>query len=150
MAKGKASKGNVALWSAQGLLAAVFLFAGSMKLAMPMEMLAEVSPLPALFIKFIAVCEILGALGLVLPGIFRTHRELTPLAAMGLIVIMVGATVSTILFSQPGALMPFVVGILAAVVAYGRRGALAGSRYAAAAQPSSLRIARTEPARLSA
>ena len=40
--------------------------------------------LPDLFIKFIGLCEILGALGLVLPGLLKIRRQLTPLAALGL------------------------------------------------------------------
>ncbi len=60
-----------ALWIVQVLLAAMFLFAGSMKLVMPIEMLADQTPLPGLFIRFIGVAETLGALGLILPGLLR-------------------------------------------------------------------------------
>jgi uncharacterized membrane protein YphA (DoxX/SURF4 family) len=118
-------KASVALWIAQGLLALIFLAAGGMKLAMPIELLAQLSPLPALFLKFVATCEILGAIGLILPGLFRIRIGLTPLAAAGLVIIMIGATTSTIAVGQgPAALLPFFVGILAASVAYGRRSAL--------------------------
>ena len=51
--------------------------------------------LPGLFIKFIGVCEVLGALGLILPGLLRIRRGLTPLAAAGLVIILIGATVLT-------------------------------------------------------
>ena len=115
------SKAGAALWAAQAALALVFLFAGGMKLAMPLDLLAEMSPLPALFIKFIAVCEVTGAAGLILPGLFRIRTGLTPLAAAGLVVIMIGATISTLAVGQGAmALMPLLVGLLAASVVYGR------------------------------
>ena len=71
-----------ALWIVQGLLAALFLFAGGMKLVLPLDKLTGPFPLPGWFIRFIGVCEVLGALA--------------------------------------AALMPLVVGLLAAFVAYGR------------------------------
>ncbi len=113
-----------ALWIVQGLLAALFLFAGGMKLALPLEALTAQMPLPGLFLRFIGVAEVLGAIGLVLPGLLRIRPGLTPLAAAGLVIIMIGATVLT-LATTPGdaagmALIPLVVGLLAAFVAYGR------------------------------
>jgi hypothetical protein len=112
----------VALWIVQGLLAALFLFAGGFKLATPMADLARVSPLPAGFLKFIGVCEVLGALGLVLPGLFRVRRGLTPLAAAGLVVIMLGAVVVTVITQNvPSAAVPLIVGALATLVAVSRR-----------------------------
>lgn len=112
---------NVTLWVLQGLLAALFLFAGVMKLVLPIEAMAGPVALPGLLLRFIGVCEALGAIGLVLPGLFRIHRELTPLAALGLTVIMTGATVITMMGgSVAPALVPFIVGVLAASVAYGR------------------------------
>lgn len=117
---------NVALWIIQVLLALLFLFAGGTKLILPIETLTSMgSPnqihLPGLFIRFIGVCEVLGAIGLILPGLLRTRPGLTPLAAVGLVIIMIGATVLT--FVADGfamALTPLVVGLLAAFVAYGR------------------------------
>ena len=118
---GGSGKAGAALWAAQGALALVFLFAGGMKLAMPLDLLAEMSPLPALFMKFIAVCEVTGAMGLILPGLFRIRTGLTPLAAAGLLAIMIGATISTVAVGMGAmALMPLLVGLLAASVVYGR------------------------------
>ena len=108
------------LWIAQGILAALFLFAGGMKLVMPAAALAAQSHLPGAFMKFIGVAETLGALGLVLPGIFHIRERLTSLAAAGLVLIMVGAVVTTIIQGQPGAIVPALVGVLAAYVARGR------------------------------
>lgn len=109
-----------ALWTVQGVLAVVFLFNAYMKFTMPVEMLGA-GPFSAEFMYFIAACELLGGLGLVLPGIFRIHTSLTPLAAAGLVIIMIGATVSTVALMGPAmAILPLVAGLLSAFVAYGR------------------------------
>jgi uncharacterized membrane protein YphA (DoxX/SURF4 family) len=120
--KQKARAVTVTLWTVQILLAFIFLLAGSMKLILPIEMMTVQMPLPGQLLRFIGVCEVAGALGLILPGLTRIQRRLTPLAACGLVVIMVGAVVFT-LASQggAGAVVPLVVGGLAACVAYGRR-----------------------------
>lgn len=112
-------KTNILLWTVQILLAALFLFAGSMKFIIPAAQLTAQSPFSAGFIRFIGVAEIAGALGLILPGLTRIQPRLTPLAATGLVLIMIGATALT--FSTGlGALFPFVTGILCAFVARGR------------------------------
>jgi hypothetical protein len=111
---------SVVLWTNQALLALLFLFAGGVKFVMPLELL-EQGGLPGLFVLFIGGAEVLGALGLVLPGLVRIRPELTPLAAAGLGSIMVGATGLTLVGGAGlGALFPLVVGLLAAFVAYGR------------------------------
>ena len=109
-----------ALWLVQALLALVFLFAGVAKLMMPIEEMTKDVQLPGLFLRFIAVAEILGALGLILPSLLRIRPGLTPLAAAGLVVIMIGATVISLTLGVAMAIAPFVVGLLAAFVAYGR------------------------------
>jgi len=115
-------KFGVTLWLVQGLLAFVFLFAGGMKLAMPIEALTQQSPLPGLFMRFIGVAEVLGAIGLILPELLRIRPGLTPLAASGLAIIMIGATVLTAASGAIGvALIPLLIGVLATFVAYGRR-----------------------------
>ena len=112
---------NRTLWVVQVLLALVFLANAYMKLTFPDEALTAGSPFPALFIRFIGVCELLGALGLVLPGLTGIRTYLTPLAAAGLTIILIGATVSTLLYLTPAmALLPLVAGLLTAFVAYGR------------------------------
>jgi hypothetical protein len=110
------------LWTVQGLLAALFVFAGGMKLVMPIEaMTTDQLALPELFMRFIGLSEVLGALGLILPGLLRIRTGLTPLAAAGLVIVMVGATVLTLAIGGgASALFPAVVGLLAASVAYGR------------------------------
>ncbi len=113
---------NRALWIVQGLLAALFLFAGGMKLITPVEVLSAMSPFPGEFIRFIGVCEVLGAVGLILPYALRILPGLTALAAAGLVVIMAGATVSTLAIGGGLLALPTLLfGLLAALVAYGRR-----------------------------
>jgi uncharacterized membrane protein YphA (DoxX/SURF4 family) len=112
-----------ALWVVQVLLALLFLLAGGMKFVMSVEEMTKQMPVPlsGWFLRFIGVAEILGGLGLILPGLLRIRPGLTPLAAAGLVIIMIGATVITLTWMGVAqALMPLVVGLLAAFVAYGR------------------------------
>lgn len=112
------------LWVMQALLALIFLAVGSMKLMVPVEMLIAQMPvkLPGLFVQFIGVAEIAGALGLILPGLLRIRPFLTPLAACGLVIIMIGATVVTLIGGDVvSALTPLVLGLLATFIIYGRR-----------------------------
>jgi hypothetical protein len=112
---------NAALWIVQVLLALLFLFAGGMKLVMPIEEMTKQMEMPGWFLRFIGVAEFLGGLGLVLPALLKIKPGLTSLAAAGLVVIMIGATViSFVIGGFVPALMPLVVGLLAAFVAYGR------------------------------
>ena len=113
---------NVALWIIQVLLAALFLFAGSMKLVLPLEQMAGPVAFPLWLLRFIGICEVLGGLGLILPCAFRIRKGLTPLAACGLVLIMIGAIVVTLIGGLiVPAVISLVVGLLAAFVAYGRR-----------------------------
>jgi uncharacterized membrane protein YphA (DoxX/SURF4 family) len=112
---------NIALWIIQALLAALFLFAGVTKLVLPIEEMTKQIPMPGLFLRFIGVCEVLGAIGLILPWLLGIRPGLTPLAAAGLVLIMIGATVVTAMTGDiVMALFPLVVGILCAFVAHGR------------------------------
>lgn len=116
-----ASKRTILLWTLQGLLAALFLFAGVMKLITPAETLAQQAHMSGSFLKFIGVVEVLGALGLVLPNLLHIQEGLAPLAAAGLVILMIGATVVTL--KQGGgasALIPAITGLLCAFVAYSR------------------------------
>ena len=117
---------NILLWILQILLALTFLFAGGTKLVIPADVLMKMgSPnqvvLPGLFLKFIGVCEVVGALGLILPGVFHRKQYLTPLAAAGLAIIMIGAVIVTIMGDGIAmAISPLIVGLLCLFVAYGR------------------------------
>jgi hypothetical protein len=127
-------KSHVVLWTIQGVLAALFLFAGGMKLVMPIEMMKGPVELPGLFLRFIGVCEVLGAIGLILPEFLHIRRELTPVAAAGLTIIMIGAVGVTMAGGDAApAIVPFVVGVLTALVANGRWRRLPAHRIARAA-----------------
>ncbi|HEX6717367.1 MAG TPA: DoxX family protein [Pyrinomonadaceae bacterium] len=117
---------NILLWIIQILLTLLFLFSGGTKLVLPAETLQAMGPpnqiiFPGWFLKFIGLCEVLGALGLVLPGLLRRQQHLTTIAAIGLTIIMIGAVIVTTI--GPGftmAITPLVVGLLCVFVAYGR------------------------------
>lgn len=114
---------NIILWIIQVLLALLFIFAGSMKFVMPVAEMNRQAPvvLPGLFLHFIGVCEILGGIGLILPGLVRIKPQLTPLAAVGLAIITLGATVITMMGGMMAAAMyPLIVCLLCLSVAYGR------------------------------
>jgi len=110
------------LWIIQGLLALLFVFAGGFKLFfMPVDELVKETGLPGPFMRFISVAELLGGIGLILPSLLRIRPGLTPLAAAGLVVIMIGATVLTLGKGDVApALAPLAVGLLLAFLAYGR------------------------------
>lgn len=112
---------RAALWTLQGLLAALFLFAGGMKLVMPIAVLTQQTPLPGAFLRFIGVLEVAGGLGLVLPGLLRLRPVLTPLAAAGLVIVMSGATGASMASPHPAsAVAPVVAGVLLFIVGLAR------------------------------
>jgi hypothetical protein len=114
---------NRSLWIVQILLAAIFLFAGGAKFVVPVAQLTKGMPawLSISFLHFIGACEMLGAIGLILPSLLRIKPGLTPLAAAGLTMIVIGATVVTLETAPIAlALFPFATALLAAFVAYGR------------------------------
>ncbi len=88
---------NIVFWVIQGLLALVFLFAGSMKALQPKEKLLAtgkmdwVADYPATSVRGIGILELLAVPGLILPMLLDIAPILTPLAALGLILTMVGA-----------------------------------------------------------
>lgn len=88
---------NIALWVLQALLGLMFLMAGAMKTAQPIETLAEslpwVSSTPVALVRFIGISELLGALGLLLPSLLRIKPFLTVWAAIGLAVVMLLAAI---------------------------------------------------------
>lgn len=86
---------NISLWIAQVLLALMFLMAGAMKSAQPVEELAKsmswVNDFSAGMVRLIGASELLGGIGLLLPSLLRIRPLLTPLAALGLFIVMVFA-----------------------------------------------------------
>jgi hypothetical protein len=116
---------NIALWSAQGLLALTFLAAGFMKSTAPIEQLKASMPwvngAMGQFVRFIGPCEVVGALGLILPSVTRIKPWLTPLAALGLLTVMVLAAGTHLTRGESPMLgVNAVLGGLAAFIAWGR------------------------------
>ncbi len=112
---------NRLLWTVQGLTALLFLFAGTMKFILPADKMQGPVALSIGFLHFIGACEIAGGLGLILPGLTRIQTRLTPLAALGLIIIMVGATgITAATMGIVPALFPCVVGLILCSIAWGR------------------------------
>ncbi len=116
---------NAAFWVIQGLLALVFIVSGSVKLALSKEKLADrmtwTKDTPGPWIKLLGSVEILGALGLILPSLTGIYPWLTPLAAVGLVLVMIGASMTHFQhkeFPQIGFTSTLLV--LALVVAVGR------------------------------
>jgi uncharacterized membrane protein YphA (DoxX/SURF4 family) len=119
---------NTVLWIVAALLAAAFGAAGLMKLVQPKEKLVTsglgwAEDYPAGAIKAIAGLEVIAAIGLVVPAALDIAPVLVPLAALGLVLIMVGAIVvhARRKENQP-LLINVVLLILAAVVVWGRFG----------------------------
>jgi len=122
---------NLALWIIAGILAAVFAGSGAMKLALPKDKLvesglgglADVSPAA---IRLIGVAEVAGAIGLIVPPLVHIAPVLVPLAAVGLALVMVGATVVHARRREiPNVGVTVLLLVLALVVAWGRFGAYA-------------------------
>jgi uncharacterized membrane protein len=116
------AKLSVALWILQGLLALFFAAgSGAPKLLVPADALPMPIPLPAALILVIGTCEVLGGLGLVLPGLTGVRPGLTPLAAAALVLLTLCAAGYQLLARQPeSAVLALSVGVLAAAVAYAR------------------------------
>lgn len=116
---------NVALWVAQVLLAVAFGMAGVMKTTQPLadltRMMVWPGALPPALVRFIGAAELAGALGLVLPAITRVRPALTALAAAGLAVVMLFASVFHVARGELQALpINLTLGLLAAFIAWGR------------------------------
>lgn len=116
---------TIGLWAVQVLLGLMFAMAGVMKSTAPIEQLAANMPWVAqvspLFVRFIGVSELAGALGLILPAATRILPFLTPLAGAGLALIMVLAAGFHAMHGEYGVIgMNVVLGGLAALVAWGR------------------------------
>ena len=111
-----------ALWIVQGLLALLFLGLGLMKLTTPLDEIAAAMDLPGLLVRFIGTVEVLGAAGLILPGLLSIRTGLTALAAAGLTLVASSATAYHLAHADGLAMaaFPLVVALLGGFVAYGR------------------------------
>lgn len=119
---------NVVLWILAGLLAAAFLAAGTMKATQPKEKLANsgmawTEDFSPGMIKLIGVLEVLAAIGLILPAALDIAPVFVPLAALGLVLMMVGAAIVHVRRKEFSGIAPsLVLLVLAAVVTWGRFG----------------------------
>ncbi len=120
---------NIALWIVQGLLAFAFVAAGGMKLAKSREALLSdpkmgwAEDFPAGAIKLIGAAEIAGGVGLILPHASGIVPVLTPAAAAGLVLVMLGAVGAHVKRGEVNAVAPpAVLMLLSALVAWGRFG----------------------------
>jgi len=116
---------NIALWISQGILAVVFLVHAVIKFTLPEglpDMLSWVYDIERLPNVGIGVLELLGAIGIILPGVTRIRPGLVVWAAVGLMLTMVGAAIFHVTRAEVN-LVPTNVALfaLAAFVAYGRR-----------------------------
>jgi uncharacterized membrane protein YphA (DoxX/SURF4 family) len=115
----------IALWIIQGLLAVMFLMAGFMKVSQSKEKMAErvawVEDFSLNTIRAIGIAEILGAVGLILPAATGILPWLTPVAAVGFVLTMIGAALTHARRGENSAIgMNVLLLVLAAFVAYGR------------------------------
>ena len=116
---------SIALWVVQVLLAAAFLVSGATKLSQPKEKLVKnwawVEEFSQPTLRIIGVLEVLGAIGIVLPALTGILPWLTPLAALGLVLTMIGAALTHLRRAEYANIaVNAVLLILAALVAYGR------------------------------
>ncbi len=113
------------LWVLQWVLALMFLMAGVMKMMQPQEKLAEkmgwVNDFSSGAVKTIGMLEVLAAIGLVVPPLVGVARGLTPAAAAGLVLVMIGAARVHLRRKESQMVMiNMVLGMMALVVAWGR------------------------------
>ncbi|MBA3418863.1 MAG: DoxX family protein [Geodermatophilaceae bacterium] len=119
---------NVALWVVAGVLAAVFLSAGTLKLSQPKDKLAVtglgwVEGFSAAQVKAIGAVEVLAAIGLIVPAVLDSAPILVPLAASGLVLLMIGAMVTHLRRNERSVMgVNVVLATMAVFVAWGRFG----------------------------
>lgn len=113
---------KIAVWIVSALLALFFLFVGSSKAFVSWEFLESASMgIPVIFLKIAGFAEIIGAIALILPAATRVLPILTPIAAVGLVLTMIGATAINIGLGLPAvAVQTGVAGLLSAFVAWAR------------------------------
>ncbi|MCP5099386.1 MAG: DoxX family protein [Chloroflexi bacterium] len=116
---------NIVLWILQGILAVMFMMAGFMKVSKTKAEMADkmawVEDFSQSQIRTIGVLEILAAIGLILPFAFGIMPYLTPFAAVGLVLTMIGAAITHQRRGETQMMgMNIMLLLLAAFVAYGR------------------------------
>lgn len=117
---------NISLWIAQGVLAATLLFGGAMKLFQPIEKVSAMWPwtgqIPIELVRFTGIIDFIGAIGLILPALLRIKPILTSIAASGVIVLMICASIFHISRGEASQIMPNIIfAIIATFIALGRK-----------------------------
>ncbi|OBI42763.1 DoxX family protein [Mycobacterium sp. E796] len=119
---------NTLLWTLQVVLAVVFAGAGAVKLIKPREWLSKnlgdwVDNVPAWFPKALGTAEVLAAIGLIVPPLVHIAPVLTPFAASGLVIVMLGAIVTHARRGEfANVAFTVALAVMAGVVAWGRFG----------------------------
>ena len=110
------------LWVLQGLLAIVFLAHGLMLLFPPESIVEQMNAsLPRWLQVLLGVAEVAAAVGLTLPGLTGVMPALVPAAAVGIMIVMVSATVFHVMRAEwSSAVITFVLLLMASYVAYMR------------------------------
>ena len=116
---------HITLWIAQIILGGMFIMAGVMKSTQPIIDLSKSVPwtanVPSVLVRFIGVSEFLSGIGLVLPSLLRIKPILTPIAAIGILLIMVFAMVYHIVNGETNVIgINIAFGLVAAFIAWGR------------------------------
>ncbi|HXD91934.1 MAG TPA: DoxX family protein [Bacteroidia bacterium] len=116
---------HITLWVAQAVLASSLIWASMMKLFQPIEKLSAMWPwtgqVPMIVVKFTGIVDLLGALGLILPSLIRFKPKLTPIAAIGIIVLMICASIFHIVRGEASVIgVNIIFAIIAAFIAWGR------------------------------
>jgi uncharacterized membrane protein len=114
---------NIVVWIVQALLAVIFALHGVVLISPPepMKVVFDALPFSRGFMVAIGVLEVLGAIGLILPWALKIQPRLTPLAAAGLTIIMIGAVMTHLLRGEVAQAIPsLIITVLAAFVAYAR------------------------------
>lgn len=126
-ARGPFNRLNLVLWAVQVFLALLYLAAGGAKVLLPIDALAaagmsSIIHIPEVFVRIIGILEVLGAIGLILPAAMRILPGLTTLAALGFVLLQIGAIVTHALLGETATTLPLNLVLLSAAlfIAWGR------------------------------
>jgi hypothetical protein len=127
MTKQQKSSGtwHLMLWAAQVVLAASLIWGGAMKLFYPLEKLSAMWPwtgqISTVLLKLTGMIDLLAAIGLIVPALIRIKPKLTPIAASGVVILMVCASIFHITRNEASVIGGNVFfAVTAAFVAWGR------------------------------
>jgi DoxX-like family len=114
---------NIFVWIIQVLLAAIFVVQGVVLISLPepMRIIFDELPFSRIFMVAIGILQVFGAVGLILPWALNIQPRLTPLAAAGLTIIMIGAVMTHLMRGEVAQAIPaLIIMVLAAFIVYAR------------------------------